>query len=311
MIQQSQYTRSSPMHLKITTSFAIFCACCCLGQAQSSAPKTKFSGRTALAYTVKAAGFGQRPSGSEAIAKLRTWIVAEVKRTGADVTLDSFTAFTPAGNVQMANIIGRFPGSSGKAIVITGHYDTKRMPLVNFIGANDAGSSTGFLMELAATLAHEKRKDDVYLVWFDGEEAVGQWSASDSVYGSRHLAEKWAAAGMLPKIKALINVDMIADKNLDIVQDSNSSASLRKLVWQTAEQLGYGRYFLKAEGAIDDDHVPFVTSGVNAMDLIDFNDGPNNSYWHTDKDTTDKLSARSLQIVGDVVVKSIAALEAQ
>jgi Zn-dependent M28 family amino/carboxypeptidase len=299
------------MNGKIALFFAVLCACCVSGRAQSSTSKMKFSGQAALAYCVKAAGFGQRPSGSDAIAKLRTWIVSEVKRTAAEVYLDSFTAFTPAGNVPMANIIAHFPGMSGKAIVITGHYDTKRMPLVNFIGANDAGSSTGFLMELARALAREKRKDDVYLVWFDGEEAVAQWSASDSCYGSRHLAEKWASAGMLPKIKALINVDMVGDKNLDIVQDSNSSASLRKLVWQTAEQLGYGRYFLKTEGAIDDDHVPFVTSGVNALDLIDFNYGPNNSYWHTDKDTTDKLSARSLQIVGDVVVKSIGALEAQ
>jgi len=166
-------------------------------------------------------------------------------------------------------------------------------------------------VELARALGHEKRKDDVYLIWFDGEEAVAQWSASDSCYGSRHLAEKWASAGMLPKIKALINVDMIGDKNLDIVQDSNSSRSLRSLVWEIAARLGYGRYFLKSEAAIDDDHVPFVSAGVNALDLIDFDYGPGNSYWHTDKDTADKLSARSLQIVGDVVVKSIEGLEAQ
>jgi glutaminyl-peptide cyclotransferase len=299
------------MKANIGLATVVFGLCCLLARAQAGPPKTKFSGTAALAYTVRAVGFGQRPSGSDAIAKLRTWIVNEVKPTGAEINLDAFTAFTPAGSVPMANIVARFPGTSGKAIVITGHYDTKRIPLMNFVGANDGGSSAGFLVELARALAHEKRKDDVYVVWFDGEEAVAQWSATDSCYGSRHLAEKWAAAGVLPKIKALINVDMIGDKNLDIVQDSNSSASLRKLVWRTADELGYGRYFLKTEGAIDDDHVPFVSAGVNALDLIDFNYGPNNAYWHTDKDTTDKLSARSLQIVGDVVVKSIGAIEGQ
>jgi glutaminyl-peptide cyclotransferase len=299
------------MNTKAGLLFAAFSLTCLSAPAQTPGAKTNFSGSAALAYSVKATGFGQRPSGSEEIGKLRDWIAAEMKRTGAEVTLDSFRAFTPAGTVPMANIIAHFPGTSGKAIVITGHYDTKRMPLVNFVGANDGGSSAGFLIELGRALAHEKRKDNVYLVWFDGEEAVAQWTATDSCYGSRHLAEKWAAEGMLPKIKALINIDMIGDKNLDILQDSNSSASLRKLVWQTADQLGYGRYFLKTDGAIDDDHMPFVSAGVNALDLIDFDYGPSNSYWHNDKDTTDKLSARSLQIVGDVVIKSITALEAQ
>lgn len=301
----------STMKLKIVFVSVLIFICCMSAHSQSVAGKSKFSGQAALGYAVKAVQFGQRPSGSDAIGKLRAWIVNEAKASGAQVALDSFSAFTPAGKVPMANIIAHFPGSSGKVIAITGHYDTKRMPLVNFVGANDAGSSTGFLLELARALAREKRKDDVYLVWFDGEEAVAQWSASDSCYGSRHLVETWAAAGILPKIKALINVDMIGDKNLDIVQDANSSASLRKLVWQVAEQSGYGRYFLQTETAIEDDHVPFVSAGVNALDLIDFNYGPGNAYWHTDKDTADKLSARSLQIVGDVVVKTIAVLEAQ
>jgi Zn-dependent M28 family amino/carboxypeptidase len=271
----------------------------------------RFSGTAALTYTNRAVSFGQRPSGSDAIAKLRTWIEAELKPSGAKVSLDSFQAFTPAGPIPMTNIIARFPGTSGKAIVITGHYDTKRMPLVNFVGANDGGSSTGFLLELAHVLAGQKRTDDIYLVWFDGEEAVAQWSASDSLYGSRHLAEKWTLNGTAGKIKALINVDMIGDKNLDLIQDSNSSSSLRDLVWKTAGSMGYGKYFLLAEGAIEDDHMPFVRAGVNALDLIDFNYGPQNSYWHTDKDTVDKLSAHSFQVVGDVLVKAIAKLQAQ
>jgi glutaminyl-peptide cyclotransferase len=279
-----------------------------------SAPAStgRFNGSAALAYTSKAVSFGQRPSGSDAIVKLRSWIAGELKPLPVEVSLGSFTGYTPAGPVPMTNIIAKFPGSTGKAIVITGHYDTKRLPMLNFVGANDGGSSTGFLLELARVVARQKHTDDIYLVWFDGEEAVRtEWTDADSRYGSRHLAEKWMSSGMLPKIKALINIDMIGDKDLDIVKDTNSSQNLTDLVWQTADELGYGKYFMKSGGPIDDDHVPFIASGVNALDVIDLDYGPQNSYWHTDKDTMDKLSARSFQIVGDVIVKVIGKLEAQ
>lgn len=209
----------------------------------------------------------------------------------------------------MANIVARFPGNGKTALVVTGHYDTKPIPMVQFVGANDAGSSTGFLLELAGVIAHTKHQDDIVLVWFDGEEAVGQWSDTDSLYGSRHLETKWAADGTLSRVKALINVDMIGDKNLDIVNDMNSSQSLRELMLQTADELGYGKYFLRTGSGIDDDHIPFVSSGTNALDIIDFDYGPNNSYWHTEKDTMDKLSAGSFQVVGDVVVKMLQKLD--
>jgi Zn-dependent M28 family amino/carboxypeptidase len=282
-----------------------------LPAAQPLAGKPKFGGAAALSYSNRATSFGQRPSGSDAIGKLRNWILTELKSTGAEVKLDSFTAFTPAGSLPMSNVVARFSGSSGKAIVITGHYDTKRIPLINFVGANDGGSSTGFLLELARVVSQQKRTDDVYIVWLDGEEAVAQWTASDSLYGSRHLAQKWFSGGLIPKIKALINVDMIGDKDLDLVLDSNSSSSLRGLVWEIAAKLGYGKYFQQTEGAIEDDHMPFIAAGVNALDLIDFDYGPQNSYWHTAKDTPDKLSAHSFQVVGDVLLETIARLQSQ
>jgi glutaminyl-peptide cyclotransferase len=275
-----------------------------------SPPAARFSGSTALAYTAKAVSFGERPSGSDAIVKLREWIVGRLKPLSAEVTLDSFTGYTPAGPVPMTNVIAKFAGSSGKAIVITGHYDTKRLPMVNFVGANDGGSSTGFLLELARVIARQKRTDDIYLVWFDGEEAVRtEWSDADSRYGSRHLAEKWMSGGMLPKIKALINIDMVGDKDLDIVKDANSSQALTDLVWQAADELDYGKYFMRTGGPIDDDHAPFIADGVNALDVIDLDYGPQNSYWHAEKDTMDKLSAHSFQVVGDVIVKAIGKLE--
>jgi len=271
--------------------------------AGATANAGEFSGAEALTFTRHIVAFGPRPSGSPAIKKLQAYIISELKAVGCQVIQDDFMGSTPLGQTPMKNIIARFPGSSGKAVAITGHYDTKSMPGTSFLGANDGGSSAGFLLEMAKALARGARKDDIYLVWFDGEESIAQWSDYDSLYGSRNLAEKWAADGTLSRIKALINVDMIGDRDLGILEDMNSSAPLRELVWQTADRLGYGKYFLKNRGAIEDDHVPFLRRGVNALDLIDYDYGPNNAYWHNDKDTLDKLSAQSFQIVGRVLME--------
>lgn len=277
--------------------------------ARSSVVSPTFRGRLAFEYTQKATAFGERPSGSDAITKLRAWIASELKPLGGQMQNDAFTGHTPAGPVPMENIILKFAGTSGKAVVISGHYDTKRIPMVHFIGANDAGSSTGFLIEFAHAVAKMQHPDDIYIVFFDGEEAVGEWTDTNSRYGSRHLVEKWSGDGTLSRIKALINVDMIGDKDLDILNDQNSSRSLRDMVSKVAAKLGDEKYFHKEPGDIDDDHIPFVNAGVNAIDLIDFTYGLNNSYWHNDKDTMDKLSAHSLQVAGDVVLGVVTELE--
>jgi glutaminyl-peptide cyclotransferase len=272
-----------------------------------------FRGTAALADTRRAVSFGERPSGSEAISHLRDWIVAELKPLGGQISLDSFTGQTPVGAVPMVNILLKFPGTSGKAVAVTGHYDTKRIAMVNFIGANDAGSSTGFLIELAHVVSKLNRADDIYIIFFDGEEAVRtDWSETDSRYGSRHLAATWGADGTLQRIKALINIDMIGDKDLDISNDQNSSESLRAMVSRIAAKLGYEKFFRHDGAGIDDDHKPFVDAGVNAIDIIDLDYGPpNGSYWHTANDTMDKLSAHSFQVVGDVVLQLLKELEQQ
>lgn len=272
---------------------------------------TTFNGSLAFQYTRKATDFGERPSGSDAIRKLRSWIVSELKPTGGELELDDFTGQIPTGPVPMENIILKFPGTSGKRLVVTGHYDTKRIPMVHFLGANDGGSSTGFLIEFARAVGKVQHPDDIYVVFFDGEEAVGEWTATNSCYGSRHLVETWTSNGALSRIKALINVDMIGDKDLDILNDQNSSPSLRKLVAQVAAKLGDSKYFHEEPNGIDDDHLPFVNAGVNAIDLIDFSYGPQNGYWHNDKDTIDKLSPHSLQVIGDVVLGVVTDLERQ
>jgi Zn-dependent M28 family amino/carboxypeptidase len=274
-----------------------------------TARAAEFSGAEALAFTKRIVSFGPRPAGSEAIRKLQAYILGELKALGCQVIQDDFMASTPLGQTPMKNIIARFPGKSGKIVVITGHYDTKSMPGTYFVGANDGGSSAAFVLEMAKVLAHSPHQDDVWLVWFDGEEAVAQWSDYDSLYGSRHLAERWAADDTLGRVKALINVDMIGDRDLQILEDMNSAAPLREKVWQIADRLGYGKHFLRNQSAIEDDHIPFLRRGVNALDLIDLDYGPDNSYWHTDKDTMDKLSAASFEIVGRVVLATLKELE--
>ena len=268
-----------------------------------------FNGTEALEFTRKSVALGPRPPGSAANQKLRAYIESQLKPLHCQVSNDSFTAQTPVGQVPVTNIIARFPGKSGRAIVLTGHFDTKAMPGVNFVGANDGGASGGWLLEMARVVNTLQHNDDIYLVWFDGEEAFGDWSDRNGIFGSKHLAQRWSQEGMLPRIKALINVDMIGDKDLDILDERNSSSSLRRLVWQTARDLGYGKYFLDSGFATEDDHIPFLRLGVNALDLIDFNYGPNNAYWHTDQDTIDKVSAHSLQVVGDVMLGVLRKLE--
>lgn len=272
------------------------------------APAGDFSGAQALEYTRALVAFGPRPAGTPALKKAQDYIVQQLKASGWEVQEDAFTARTPAGPLAMKNIIAKKSGLSGKAVAITGHYDTKRFPF-RFVGANDGGASAGLLLEMARALKDRPLRNDVYLVFFDGEEAVKDWTATDSLYGSRHVAERWQKDGTNGRLLALINVDMIGDRDLHVVKELYSSESLRRLVWQVASQTGQARKFDGAEIAIEDDHAPFLRLGVRALDLIDFEYGPNHSWWHTEQDTMDKLSADSLQSVGKVLMETLKRLE--
>lgn len=225
---------------------------------------------------------------------------------------DAFTADTPIGPVNMRNFIVRFPGAKDGAIVLATHYETNYfLKNINFVGANDGAATTGLLMALADRLrtqtAGGKRLEgySVWLVFFDGEEAIRSWSDSDSTYGSRHLAAKWGRDGTLQRIKAFLLTDMIGDKDLDIERESRSTGWLVDLMRQAAKKCGDERYFFQQEEAVDDDHMAFVKRGVPSIDIIDLDYGPNNSYHHTIEDTLDKISARSLQIDGDVILETI------
>lgn len=276
--------------------------------ASAAASAADFSGDSAFAFTRRAVEFGPRPSGSAEIKQLQAYILEQLKPCKCQVTEDNFTARTPKGEIAMKNIVAKFPGKAGsRPIAVTGHYDTKRFPGRKFVGASDGASSTGLLLELTRALAGEARTEDVYVVFFDGEEAVGDWSETDKLYGSRYLALKWREDGTLGKLKGVINVDMIGDKQLNIKREQNSTPALVQLVWRVAADLGYRTSFVQDDINIDDDHMPFLQLGAPAVDLIDFDYEP----WHEDTDTLDKLSPQSLQIVGRVVHESVRRLEKQ
>jgi hypothetical protein len=271
-----------------------------------------FDGAHALDYARQFVAIGPRwPTGPGHI-KAEEFLRSHFQRTHDQLEEDTFTADTPIGPVPMCNFIVRYPGKKPGAILLGTHYETN-YPLRNigFVGANDGAATTGLLMaigdRLHADTAGGKKLDgySVWLVFFDGEEAINTWSRSDSTYGSRHLAARWGRDGTLGQIKAFMLADMIGDKDLDIQRETNSTTWLISLVGQAAHKFGYDRYFFQREMAVEDDHLPFVARGVPSIDVIDLDYGPNNSYHHTAQDTMDKVSAHSLTIDGDVFMETI------
>jgi len=276
-------------------------------RAEGVAATDGFDGERAFSDLDKLVKLGPRPPGSHALEEARAYITGELSADGADVWYDTFVASTPVGDIPMTNIIGTFHGDSDFVVIIGGHYDTAMLNGMSFVGANDGGSSAAFLLEMSRILAHRKNKLTYWLVFFDGEEALKQWSPSDSLYGSRHLAENLAAQGTLKRVKALILVDMVADRHLNILRESNSTPWLSDLVFNTATQMGYGRSFGGGTFPVEDDHVPFMRKGVPAVDIIDLT--PFTSYHHTELDTLDKCSPESLATVGQVVTATLEKLE--
>jgi Zn-dependent M28 family amino/carboxypeptidase len=269
-----------------------------------------FNGGRAFEDLKHLVSFGPRPAGSTALAESRRWIISQLKQTGAQVEEDSFTADTPLGQIPMTNVTAKFPGTQSKVVMVTGHYDTKRFDNFRFVGANDGASSAALLLELAGELQGRKHESTYWLVFFDGEEAEReQWVDPDNTYGSRHMVQELTADGELGRIRAMILVDMIGDAHLDIHREESSTPWLNDAVFSAAHRLGYEKEFLDSPTSVGDDHTAFLNAGVAAVDLIDFDYGPDNSYWHTDKDTVDHCSPVSLTIVGRVVVATLEDLE--
>jgi Zn-dependent M28 family amino/carboxypeptidase len=268
----------------------------------------KISGQNAYQNLKDFVALGPRFLGSPGHAKAEQFILSHLE--GVQIEQDKFTVQTAAGPFGMNNIIAKFPGTKDGIIVLAGHYDTN-YPLRNtsFIGANDGGSNVGLMLELANQLrSHPPQGYSIWLLFTDGEEATVEWTDADSVYGSKQLAQKWSADGTAAKIKAFLLLDMIGDKDLDIDRDTNSTPWLLDVVYRAAERVGQQSHFFVRTNTIQDDHLPFAAAGIPVADIIDIDYGFNNIYHHTTQDIPDKCSAASLQIVADVVMETLRAL---
>lgn len=264
-----------------------------------------FDGNKAFAHVAKQVSFGPRPSGSQAIVQTQEYIQSELNSYGCSVAVDAFSADTPAGRLPMKDFLVKIPGDTNGIILLGTHYDTKRLD--NFVGADDAGSSTAVMLELARVLCHQHGHYAVWIAFFDGEEAVNkQWVDPDNCYGSRQTAAQLSISGDLPRVRAFILADIVGSKALRIRRESNSTKALTDLIWNTAAKLGYQNIFVNDSTPVEDDHQSFLKRGVPSVDVIDLEI----PYWHTPQDTLDKISARSLAITGHVFLESIKQLQA-
>jgi len=275
------------------------------------AAKAVVNGTRTMQYVKEIIAYGPRYLGSPGHAKVEGYLRSRLKGDGLQE--DAFTVDSPEGKFPGRNFIAKFPGKKDGIILIASHYDTN-YPLrkTSFIGANDGAATSALLLELAqhlrAATAGGNKLDgySVWLLWTDAEEAVQQWSNTDSLYGSRHIAEVWEKDGTLKHVKAFLLADMIGDADLDIQRDGNSTPWMEDLVMEAATRLGYqSHFFAQSFGGVQDDHLPFVTRGVPSADIIDMDYGYNDSFHHTTQDTIDKLSTHSLEISGDVIWEAV------
>jgi len=300
--------------MRSTLSRALFLATFAIlsGQGCSlrSAPLWEnFSGEKAFAHVQHLVDLGPRPAGSEALEKSRLYIIEQLKSAGWTVARAEFSDQTPRGKVTFVNLIARFGTSEKKEaaqFLLCSHYDTKTFDTIRFVGANDGGSSTGFLIEMARVLALSPALSaKIELLFFDGEEAFENFTATDGLYGSRHFAQELRDSGKAKSVRGGILFDMIGDKSLDVTLPSDSPTDLTRNIFAAADALGQRAHFTYLDRGMTDDHTPLNEIGIPVIDLIDFDFPP----WHTAEDTLDKISAESLEIVGRVALYDLVQFE--
>jgi Zn-dependent M28 family amino/carboxypeptidase len=296
--------RAAAAALAVVVALAAPCA---LGR-QAATGAAAFDAAKAYEHVRQLVAIGPRPAGTPANEKTRAYIVAALAQSGIKAMEQPFDADTPVGRVRMANVVATLAGQRPERVALASHFDTKPFKEFRFVGANDGGSSTGALLELARALKARTTPlpFTIEFIFFDGEEAFGEWRDGNT-FGSRHYVQAAQKAGTLKSLRALVLLDMIGDRGLNLRRDPNSTRWLTDVIWSTARSLGHGQHFLDEDLEIEDDHLPFLKAGVPAVDLIDLDYAD----WHTAGDTLDKVAARSLQIVGDVVLAALPQIESR
>ena len=274
--------------------------------AVSAQAPTAFDSAKAWDHLRQQVAIGPRPSGSAGNLKNREYITKTLAAIGLKTVEQAWEAMTPLGPVKMVNLIATIPGRRPERIILASHFDTKLFREFRFVGASDGASSTATLLELARVLkARPQLPFTIELLFLDGEEATGEWRDPDHTYGSRHYVEVARQTGTLKSLKAMILLDMVGDRQLNIRRESTSTPWLTDIIWNTARRLGHQASFISESMAVEDDHMHFLKAGIPSVDIIDL-DYP---AWHTAQDTLDAVSARSLQVVGDVVVAALPEIE--
>jgi hypothetical protein len=285
---------------------------------QPAAARPSFDGARAFQHVKRMVEIGPRPAGSAELKQAREYIIKELTAAGLKVTTDEFTAQTPQGPRQMVNVTAELTGKSPAVVIVAGHYDTKPVKEFRFVGANDGGSSAGALIEIARSLKASGREPEFtyWFAFFDGEEAFCKnWDdcskpdQPDNTYGSRRYMARAQQSGEFSRFRALVLLDMIGYKDLSIPREGYSTTWLTDIVWETARSLGHGQHFPQRQEMVEDDHIPFLQSGLPSVDLIQLGGYIQPGYWHTAQDTLDKISPQSLQIVGETVLASLPRIE--
>jgi glutaminyl-peptide cyclotransferase len=299
----------------IVGAILLLAAGCGGSTAPQPIPWQQCSGERAYEHVAKLVGYGPHPSGSEALGRAASYIATQLQDYGLTTDEQVFVAQTPYGTRQFRNVIAKTrvqQSGSNRVIIIGSHYDTKLFTNVTFVGANDGGSSTGTLLEIARVAADQP---NLWFVFFDGEEAMVQFSDTDGLWGSKFFVDNLKSKDQVKSIKAMILLDMVGDKNLKVTV----AGTIGQEVFDAARGAGFRDYFNYGANAILDDHVPFERAGIPAVDLIDadlikFNygnpPGPR-EYWHTERDTLDKIAPHSLEVVGQTTLRLIELLENQ
>lgn len=307
----------NPAHLLRWTSPFLFVAAACSGTScgkPEAAPPPALDAANAWKHLEALVALGPRPPGSPALEATRAYLEAELQRAGLAPVRQAFEAKTPLGAFQLANVYADLPATNKDAeqVILATHFDTK-LGVEGFVGANDGGSGTALLLELARVVKQGGPRALAYrFLFLDGEEATRElWQGEDNCYGSRHHAKELAKQGAASRVRAFVLLDMVGDADLSLLRETWSDRRLVELFRTAATKAGDAALFSGASQAIEDDHGPFLDAGIPSIDLIDFEYGPRNAYWHTKDDALAHCSQASLGRVGRLVLAALPALEGE